>query len=116
MEFLDVVAGSAQGAFTDSSLVGTTLTTASAAYSTGSSTELAGLSSELTVSNVNSHTENTGITIGLVFKNTSGSINSWLRSTASQCTTYYTAGAVSILPLPLQSMNGTAQRNGGFIN
>jgi hypothetical protein len=92
---LGIECGSTVGAFTASSLSGTVITGGSFnTYTTGSSTDLAGLSSQLTVSNINSNVENTGITIGIEVANqttTFGTAN----IDACLCTVWYTAGGGS---------------------
>jgi hypothetical protein len=92
--------GSTVGAFTANSLSGTTITGGSFnAYTTGSSTDLAGLSGHLTTANVNSNVENTGITLGIEVLNGTNTLGT-ANVDACQCTVYYTA------PAPAQ--NGAA--------
>ncbi len=100
VEFLDVYIsiGGVTGAFTANGLAGTTLTTTSSTYTTGSSTDLAGLTPSVT--NCNSNVENTGITLGLVFKNTSGSLTFAADVDAVQITVFYSLAASSFRRKP----------------
>ena len=66
--------------------------TSSATYTTGGSTDLAGLSGQLTVSNANNNAENTGITLGLEFSSSSIAGDT-AEVDAVQLTIYYTAPA-----------------------
>jgi hypothetical protein len=84
--------GSTSGSFTTNTLASSVITTSSATYTAGSSTDLAGLTSELTVSNVNSNVENTGITLGVSLLH-SATVTSTVEVDACQCTVYYTASA-----------------------
>jgi hypothetical protein len=79
---------------TANNLSATALTTSSATYSTGSSTDLWGVGSSLTVANVNSATENTGPTVGAFFDNAGGTTGT-AQVDAVQQTVFYTAGGAS---------------------
>ncbi|HEV8068693.1 MAG TPA: fibronectin type III domain-containing protein [Planctomycetaceae bacterium] len=89
------------GAFTANVVSnGTALTTSAAGYITGSSTDLAGLASQLTVSNINSNVENTGITLGATFGSTNITGNT-VEVDACQCTVFYTASSTPGAPTGL---------------
>jgi hypothetical protein len=101
-----VEVGGTAGNFTANGLAGTPLTTTAAGYTTGSSTDLCGLSAELTVANVNSNVETTGITIGVIFENTSPVTTRDCYVQGCQCTVYYTAPAGGAHGLLLLGVGG----------
>jgi hypothetical protein len=90
---IGIVCGALVGAFTTNSLSGTTIVGGSFnTYTTGSSTDLAGLSAELTPTNVNSNVENVGITLGIEVTNATNTIGT-ANIDACQCTVFFTAGS-----------------------
>jgi hypothetical protein len=91
---------------------GTVLTSSDATYTWGGSNDLWGLSSTLTVSNLNSATEGTGPTIGVVFSLHNDALNDGSSASvdAIQLTIYYTLPPTSAVVLT--SLTGCPLQNG----
>jgi hypothetical protein len=108
VEFINtyVEAGSTTGDFTANNLTPSTLlTTSSATYNTGSGSDLCGIGSSLTPTNVTSNTEGSGLTLGFRFKNTSGSVTESAQIDAVQCTCTFTAVSPPGTPTGLAASN-----------
>jgi cellulose 1,4-beta-cellobiosidase len=91
--------GGTTGTPTTTSANGTALTTSSATYQYGSSTDLWGFSSgTLTVANINSAVEGTGPTLSVWFEGGGGASASTAQVDAVQITVYYTTGSVPGAP------------------